>query len=159
MAEVGWEDIQVSANQEFDAIKIGQRLSCMLSYIFIVLTRKEEGAVLPRLIIYKEFKDMKEQETLNQEALQQEELEEFEELEVKNKFLGRDCFVTKIFIEIKDLAAIVTEESGVSFSVRLKKKKILGAVENLDAQVLIVKKLLRDSIKNSGQMEIDISKV
>ncbi|CAB4271737.1 unnamed protein product [Prunus armeniaca] len=110
MAEVGWEDIQVSANQEFDAIKIGQRLSCMLSYIFIVLTRNEEGAVLPRLvnlgfqvkgllsenvtsnillykfinvvkIIYKEFKDMKEQETLNQEALQQEELEEFEELE------------------------------------------------------------------------------
>ncbi|KAH0978656.1 hypothetical protein GBA52_005833 [Prunus armeniaca] len=188
MAEVGWEDIQVSANQEFDAIKIGQRLSCMLSYIFIVLTRNEEGAVLPRLvnlgfqvkgllsenvtsnillykfinvvkIIYKEFKDMKEQETLNQEALQQEELEEFEELEVKNKFLGRDCFVTKIFSEIKDLAAIVTEESGVSFSVRLKKKKILGAVENLDAQVLIVKKLLRDSIKNSGQMEIDISKV
>ncbi|KAI5347337.1 Hypothetical predicted protein [Prunus dulcis] len=100
---------------------------------------------------------MKEQETLNQEALQQEELEE---LEVKNKFLGRDCFVTKIFSEIKDLAAIVTEQSGVSFSLRLKKKQILGAVENLDAQVLIVKTLLRDSIKNSsGQMEIDISQV
>lgn len=158
----------------------------MLSDIFIVLPRNEEVAVLPKLvnlgfqvkgllsenvasntlllkfinvvkIIYKEFKDMKEQETLNQEAF---ELKELEELEVKHKFLGRDCFVTKIFSEIKDLAAIVTEQSGVSFSVRLKKKRILGAVENLDAQVWIVKNLLRDSIKNSsGQMEIDISQV
>ncbi|PQM40894.1 hypothetical protein Pyn_38208 [Prunus yedoensis var. nudiflora] len=88
--------------------------------------------MLPPIRCYSSFKDMKEQETLNQEAF---ELKELEELEVKHKFLGRDCFVTKIFSEIKDLAAIVTEQSGVSFSVRLKRKRILGAVENLDAQV------------------------